>query len=398
MPGRSVLISGGSIAGPAVAWSLLRAGFSPTLLERAPRRRVAGQNIDIRDAGHQVIDAMGLREAVLAARTGEVGTQFLNRSGRAYAEFPLQPGHDGPTAELEILRGDLSDLVLSLTENEIPHRYGDHITAVDQSEDGVEVTLASGGKEHYDLLVVAEGRRSATRGLVFGDLVQWRDLGEYVAYGTIERTPQDDDWWKWMTTTNSRMVAVRPDNHGTIRANLAFFAPPIGLESLPFDAQMHVLRECFADAGWESGRILEGFAQRPEEFYLERFAQVRVPTYTNGSVVLLGDAAWGSGPTGMGTTLALVAAYVLAGELAGRSGNSHLAEAFGGYERVMRPYAEKVQNFPPGVPRLIFPKSRAGLRVLEAAHRVAASAPVRHFAERNFLARSGAMPELPQYP
>ncbi|GAB3248273.1 FAD-dependent monooxygenase [Kineosporia babensis] len=392
-----VLVTGGSIAGPAAAWALHRAGFAPTLLERASRRRTAGQNIDIRDAGHEVIDAMGLREAVLAARTGEVGTRFVDSTGRPYSEYPAQAGHDGPTAELEILRGDLAELLLSLTKDELPHRYGDHITAVEQDEQGVDVTLAGGAQERYDLLVIAEGRRSATREMVFGGQVAWRDLGEYVAYGTIERTPQDDDWWKWMTTTGSRMVSLRPDSHGTIRANLAFMSPAIGLETLPFDAQMHVLRERYADVGWEAGRVLDGFAARPEEFYLERFTQVRLPAYTNGRVVLLGDAAWASGPSGMGTTLALVGAYVLAGELARSCGNSYLAEAFGGYERVMRPYAEKVQAFPPGVPRIIFPKSRAGLRVLESAHRIAATAPMKRLAERLLISNAGALPHLPQY-
>ena len=395
---RTVLVTGGSIAGPAVAWALLRAGFAPTLLERAPSRRTAGQNVDSRDAGHQVIDAMGLREAVRGKRTGELGTQFLDRFGRTYAEFPAEEGRDGPTAELEILRGDLSDLLLSLTENDIPHRYGDHVTAVSTKDDGVEVTLAGGAQERYDLMVIAEGRRSRTRDLVFGSQTTFRDLGEYVAYGTIDRTPEDDAYWRWLTATGSRMVSLRPDAQGTTRANLAFFAPPLGLDSLPFEAQLHVLREHFADVGWETPRILAGFAQRPEEFYLERFAQVRLPTYTHGRVALVGDAAWGSGPSGMGTTLALVGAYVLAGELGRSYGNRHLAEAFGGYERVMRPYAEKVQNFPPGLPRLLFPKSRAGLGVLKAVHQVVASGPVRHAAERAFLSKAAVMPELPKYP
>ncbi|MCE0534558.1 FAD-dependent monooxygenase [Kineosporia rhizophila] len=394
---RTVLVTGGSIAGPAVAWALHRAGFAPTLMERAPQQRTAGQNIDIRDAGHQVIEAMGLREAVLAARTGEVGTRFVDRAGRPYGEHPAETGHDGPTAEMEILRGDLAELLLSLTKDEIPHRYGDHVTAVEQFDDGVEVTLASGGQERYDLLVVAEGRRSATRQIVFGDEVRWRDLGEYIAYGTIDRTPEDDDWWRWMTTTGSRMVSLRPDAYGTIRANLAFLSPPIGLETLPFEAQLHVLRQRYADVGWQSERVLDGFAARPEEFYLERFTQVRLPAYTKGRVVLAGDAAWASGPSGMGTTLALVGAYVLAGELAQGWDNRHLAQAFGGYERVMRPYAEKVQAFPPGVPRIIFPKSEAGLRVLETAHRIAASGPARRLAHRALLSRSSPMPELPVY-
>ncbi|GAA3600724.1 FAD-dependent monooxygenase [Kineosporia mesophila] len=394
----TVLISGGSIAGPALAWALRRAGFAPTLLERAPSMRVAGQNLDIRTTGRAVIEQMGLTEAVLKQNTGERGTRFLDHTGRSYAEFPVEAGRDGSTAEMEILRGDLSRLLLDLTENEIPHRYGDHVTAVEQSPEGVEVTLASGGTERYDLMVIAEGRRSRTRTLVFGDDVVWRDLGEYVAYGTIDRTDDDDDWWHWMTSTNSRMIALRPDNKGTSRANLAFFAPDLGLESIGFEAQMHVLRAHFADAGWKTARILDGFEAYPQEFYLERFARVTMPSWSRGRVVALGDAAWGSGPTGMGTSLALAGAYVLAGELGESYAGSGPAAAFAGYERVMRPWADKVQNFPPGIPRLMFPKSRAGLKVLKAVHRVAASPRVRHLAEQKLVSRPSPLPHLPDYP
>ncbi|MBT0768476.1 FAD-dependent monooxygenase [Kineosporia sp. J2-2] len=394
----SVLVTGGSIAGPAAAWALRRAGFSPVLLERAPAPRTAGQNIDIRDAGRDVIDAMGLREAVRARRTGEVGTRFLDRTGRVYASFPAQEGRDGPTAEIEILRGDLSELLTSLTDGEVPRRYGDHVTAVQQDADGVEVTLAGGGRERYDLMVVAEGRRSRTRRLVFGDATGGRDLGEYIAYGTIDRSAADDDWWRWLTATGSRMVSMRPDNQGTIRANLAFFTRPLGLENLGFEAQMAVLRAAFADVGWETPRVLDGFAARPEEFYFERFEQVRLPSYSRGRVVLLGDAAWASGPSGMGTSLALVGAWVLGAELARSYRSDGPATAFAAYERLMRPYAEKVQNFPPGVPRIMFPRSRPGLRVLEAGHRFAALPPVRNLVERAFLSKSGAMPALPQWP
>ncbi|GAB6902312.1 FAD-dependent monooxygenase [Kineosporia succinea] len=385
---RSVLVTGGSIAGPATAWALKQAGLQPVLLERAPRARTAGQNVDIREDGRTVIDRMGLRDAVLAARTGELGTRFVNHEGRVDARFPVEEGRDGPTAELEILRGDLAELLLGLTRDEIPHRYGDHVTALAQDASGVDVTLASGKQERYDLLVVAEGRRSKTRGLLFGDEVGYRDLGEYVAYGTIDRLPPDDDWWEWLTATGSRMVSVRPDAKGTMRATLAFLAPPLGLDSLGFDAQMHALRARYADVP-QAQRVLDGFAARPEEFYLERFEQVRLPSWTRGRVALVGDAAWASGPSGLGTTLGLVGAYVLGEQLRERP----LPEAFAAYERLMRPYAEKAQDFPPGVPRLFFPRTKTGLRVLSLAHRLSATAPARRLTDRVLLNR--AQPQSP---
>ncbi|MGU3292969.1 FAD-dependent monooxygenase [Williamsia sp. M5A3_1d] len=393
-------MTGGSIGGPAQAWALHRAGFAVTLLERAPRMREAGQNIDIRDSGHAVLRAMGIGDEVKAAGTGEVGIRYHDHRGEPYAELPTLEGEDGPTAELEILRGKLSEILLGLTDGSVEHRYGTYVAALDDDPDtGVSVEFADGTREHFDLVVVAEGRNSTTRDLVFGDEVGTISRGLYIAYGTIARTAADDDWWRWMTALDSRMVGLRPDNTGTVRANLGFVAPDLGLDRLGNAAQMKVLRARFDGVGWETDRILDGFAAAPEEFYMERTDKVVLPTYSRGRVIVVGDAAWAGGPTGMGTTLALVGAYVLAGELdAARtdSGIDH-RRAFDAYERIIRPYAETVQTPPPGGPRTVMPRTGAGLRVLRAAHRLLAIPAVRSRVEHRLLSRAGKDFVLPSY-
>ena len=102
---------------------------------------------------------------------------------------------------------------------------------------------AAGRRERYDLLVIAEGRRSRTRDLAFTSPAGYRDLGQYVAYGTIDRRAGDDDWWHWMTATGARTAGIRPDDLGTLRAHLSFATPPFGFESLPREAQFQVLAE-----------------------------------------------------------------------------------------------------------------------------------------------------------
>lgn len=125
--------------------------------------------------------------------------------------------------------------------------------------------------------------------------------------------------------------------------------------------------------------------------------QVRADRWSSGSVVLLGDAAYCPSPvSGMGTTLAVVGAYVLAGELA-----SHGAQGkgLGEYERIMRPWVRKVQKLPPGVPRIANPVSRSGVAILHAAIRAAGTPIARGVAAR--LGRGGDSPNrfvLPDYP
>lgn len=209
-----VLVTGGSIAGPALAWGLLREGFEPVVLERSPRRRGAGQNIDIRGLGHEIVRRMGIRDAVLGRLTGEAGTRFITDTGRVYAEVARQEGQDGPTAELEILRGQLADILLDRIADDVEIRYGDFVAGADQDATGVDVRFDSGRRERFDLLLVAEGRSSRTRRLLLPELTTYRDKGLNVAFGTIDRRPEDDDWWYFMTTTQGRVVNARPDNSG----------------------------------------------------------------------------------------------------------------------------------------------------------------------------------------
>ncbi|WP_176818879.1 hypothetical protein [Quadrisphaera sp. DSM 44207] len=256
--------------------------------------------------------------------------------------------------------------------------------------------------------MVAEGRRSRTRDLAFGTDAgtgaAYRDRGQYVAYGTIERTDADDRWWRWLTATDGRVVSLRPDDVGSTRAALAFRAPPLGLDRLDAQIQIRVLRERFAGAGWQTQRVLDGFAAQPEEFYLERAEQVSVPRWSCGRVAVLGDTAWG-GPTGMGTTLALLGAHVLAGELAAeqerarRSGSPFdPGRAHRAYEQLLRPHVEEVQRLPPGVPALALPKTRWGLEVLHGVHRLVATRALRGIAERVLPSSASSSLALPQYP
>ncbi|GAA1904131.1 FAD-dependent monooxygenase [Nocardioides lentus] len=394
-----VLVTGASIAGPTLAWGLDRAGFDVTLLERSPERRQAGQNIDVRGLGREVLRRMDLEDVVMANLTGEEGTRFVDGSGRPYAEFPRVEGQDGPTAEVEILRGTLAGLLLDRVPNGVEVRQGDYVTAVAQDAAGVDVTFDSGREERYDLLLVAEGRSSRTRRLLLADHTEYRDRGVTITYGTLDRTDADTDYWDWFTALGGRVASIRPDNVGSVRASLSFESEPMGFESLPVESQLTILRERFRGAGWQTDRILEGFAARPEEFYAQRMEQVVVSPWSTGRVALVGDAAWGSGPTGMGTTLALVGAHVLTGELARdvTTGGDSPAGAFRRYEDLLRRYADSAQGLPPGGARIIHPSTRAGVRGVRAFHRVAAWGPVRGFAQRHLLTSEKHEPALPDY-
>ncbi|MDF2918227.1 MULTISPECIES: FAD-dependent monooxygenase [Microbacterium] len=394
---RRVLISGASIAGPTLAFWMDRAGWDVTVIERAPELRTGGQNIDIRGAGREVARRMGVEEAIRARNTHEVGTRFIGGRGQTVASFPA--GRDdtgGATAELEILRGELSRVLFDLIADRVVFRFGTTIRSLDDRATDSQVGFDDGSDELFDLVVIAEGMRSRTRRLVFPGIDPIVSKNMSTAYLTIPRTPDDTDWWRWYSAVGGRSVTLRPDNLGTIRATLSY--PTRGDERTDTgdDTAGDVragLRERFADAGWEASRVLREMTDT-DELYLDRVGQVHLDTWHRGRVALVGDAAYCASPlSGMGTTLSLVGAYVLAGEL-GRSND--VDTALQRYEDVLRPFVERAQDLPPGTPRLANPRSRAGIAIFHGVLRAAASRAGRRVTAGLFRPPADTF-ELPDY-
>ncbi|MDF2825782.1 MAG: FAD-dependent oxidoreductase, partial [Mycobacterium sp.] len=156
------VISGAGIAGPALAHQLTARGWRTTVIERYPRRRDEGQNVDIRGAAREVVKRMGIDAAVRAANTGEIGTRLTGADGSAAASFPVATagGNDGPTAELEILRGELSRILIEHTEADTDYLFDTQIADLTDHGGHVTAVLQDGSSIDADLAVIAEGLHS----------------------------------------------------------------------------------------------------------------------------------------------------------------------------------------------------------------------------------------------
>jgi len=367
------LVSGAGIAGPALAHQLVARGWQTTIVERFPERRDEGHNIDVRGAAREVVRRMGIDDDIRKANTTEIGMRFVNADGSAAASFPMNSSgrSEGLTAELEILRGELSRILIEHTRDTTEYRFDTQIADLTDHGDRVTAVLDDGTSIDADLLVVAEGLRSRTRDLVMPVAVT--DLGMYIAYLTIPRQESDDRWWNWQQIPGSRAIHLRPDNLGSTRAMLSFLSGVRGLEDLGRDDQIAILRRTFADAGSAAERILAQLDDAP--MYFDAIGQVRAPHWSKGRVALLGDAAFCPSPVGGGgSSLALIGAYVLAGEL---SRTDDPRSALTRYEQFMRPHVNSAQQVRPVVLRRASPQTRAGIRALHAGARVIASPAVR---------------------
>lgn len=356
---KKVLISGASIAGPTLAYWLNRYGFKTTIVERAESLRLGGQNVDIKGAAQRVAQLMGIEDEIRAADTGELGVRFVNENNIVKAELPKGESNLG-TNELEILRGDFVKILYQHTKDNVEYIFGNQIIAIDEFENGVHVTFMNGEIKDFDLVICADGIRSRTRQIIFGDEPIVRPVGLYVSYFTIPKTPSDSRWARWYNATGSRVIVMRPDNEGTTRASFSFLSEPKGYEKLSVAEQKEILKQKFSDAGWEATRILSAI-ESDTDIYFDAISQVIAPRWSKGRCAMTGDAAYCPSPlTGMGVGLSVLGAYILAGEIAK---NTDYQKAFAAYEKVFRPYVTKIQKLPPGVPKLAHPKSKIGIAI-----------------------------------
>jgi 2-polyprenyl-6-methoxyphenol hydroxylase-like FAD-dependent oxidoreductase len=358
-----VLISGASIAGPALAFWLHRFGLTATVVERSPGPRPGGQAVDIRGVAREVVARMGLADEVRAARTLTTGVDYVTRNDRRIGSLSADAlGGDGLLAEIEILRGDLSDVLVEATRDTTEYVYGDRVMALEEDAGGVVAEFESGGRRRFDVVVGADGLHSGVRAVAFGAGHGTREhLGHYLAFLTVPNHRSLD----------RRMVAyAEPGRSAAIRsvhdnteamAFLSFRSEPLDVHHRDSAAHRRILRERLAGMAWEVPWLLERLDEAPD-LYFDACTQLTLDAWSRGRVVLLGDAGYCPSPlSGQGTSVALVAAYVLAAELASRPGDH--AGAFAAYERKLRSYVAANQKVGRDNARMTNPTNRFALGV-----------------------------------
>ncbi|KUJ67145.1 FAD-dependent oxidoreductase [Streptomyces albus subsp. albus] len=350
LTGLRVLISGASIGGPTLAYWLDRYGCAVTVVERAPALRPGGQAIDVRGAALEVAERMGVLERIRRHGTALRGMSVVDDDGRELFRTTERTVSGGAldSPDVEILRDDLADILYAAGGRRIEYLFGDSIGTLVQSEDEVRVLFRGGTSRAFDLVVGADGVHSDTRRLVFGpERDHLRHLGGYLGVWTMPNRLGLDRWQVVHRTAGRRLwgamvMSVRDNTQIRVHTGITTDEPPERFLPRDTEERKRLLVREYAGAGWEMPRLIHGIWDAPD-FHFDSLSQIHLDSWSRGRVVLLGDAAYcGSPASGQGTTMAMVGAYVLAGELAAAAGE-HLA-GLAAYERKLRPFTTANQQ------------------------------------------------------
>jgi 2-polyprenyl-6-methoxyphenol hydroxylase-like FAD-dependent oxidoreductase len=356
----TVLISGAGIAGPTLAFWLQAAGFQPTLVERAADLRTGGYVIDFWGLGYDIAERMGLITEINRAGYHVQEMRIVDDQGRRVTGFGtgVFTGLTGGRY-VTLRRSDLSRLLFEKIRGNTEVIFDNEIVGVDQQSDGVRVRLKHGGERRFDLVIGTDGLHSAVRGMAFGPQQNFeKHLGYVVAaFEVAGYRPRDEDIYL-MYGEPGRMLG-RFTLHDDKTLFLFVFAAGSDLLPGTLDLQKAMLREVYGDGKWECPQILQRL-DGTDELYFDRVSQIRMANWSRGRVALAGDAAFCvSLVAGQGSALAMISAYVLAGELASAGGRHE--EALGNYEARLRNYISAKQQGAQRFASVFAPRTAAGL-------------------------------------
>jgi 2-polyprenyl-6-methoxyphenol hydroxylase-like FAD-dependent oxidoreductase len=364
---RTVLVSGAGVAGPTLAYWMARAGFRPTVVERADGQRSSGSPVDVRGPALPVVEQMGLVDDLRAAATHATGIRFVDPAGRLSRRILMPTSRSAAgTPKIEIPRGDLARILCAAARDDAEFIYNDTITALEQDQGGVDVCFERSPARRFDLVVGADGVHSTTRRLAFGaDRHFVRPVGIYVATTPLGEPPEQPHD-VLLHNTPGRLVAMHPVR-GEVGVAFIFRCPVVrDFDYRDLAQHRRILAEAYAgEHGWRVPQLLTR-ALRVDDLYFDAVSTVTLPSWSAGRVVLVGDAAASVSLFGDGSSLAIAGARTLAATLA----DGEPVTAFRRYEAEHRRRTDARGRGAGLVAALLVPKTRAGILARNAAARL----------------------------
>ncbi|MCW7943848.1 FAD-dependent oxidoreductase [Streptomyces hygroscopicus] len=389
----NVLVSGASVAGPAIALNLARYGARVTVVEKAPALREGGFAVDFRGHVHRtVLTTMGIWDDIHAHQTHMGRQTVVSADGTPRVDLPSEM----MSGDVEIFRGDLSRIMYEHTKDRVEYVFGDSIASLTDTPDGVDVTFERGAPRRFDLVVAADGLHSHTRRLAFGDESRYlRFFDHYVAgFAVPNHLGLSRTGHLYSEPGRAVLIGNYDGDRDRAGALLVFRSEQLTYDRRDIAAQKRILAERFAGMGWEAPTVLKAL-EDADDLYFDAIAQIHVDRLSQGRVVLLGDAGYGATMGGMGTGVAVVGSYVLAGELALADGDHRTALA--AYEARIGDFAKGCQKTSGNAGPFFAPVSARRIRSRDRMYRMLGSRLLSGFFKR-LTEKAATDIELPEYP
>lgn len=380
---KRVIVVGAGIAGLAAALRMDEVGWDVVVVERAPARRSSGYLVNLHGPGYDAAERLGLLSALAPKDIGFFTSILVHADGREKFATPASVAEAAVgTRALSLFRGDVESVLYEAVADLADIRFGTTVRAVTQNGSEVDVALSDGSSIQAELLIGADGVHSGIRELVFGSETDYLvDLGHVVGAFPLDKVPEHVPEGAGTTFLGpGRMAAVM--NMGRVRSS-AFFtyrcpdsAAERNLGPTP------AFTRAFGDLGGGVPDALRQLADDdPADIYFDSVGQIVMDRWSQGRVVLLGDAAWCVTVfAGYGAALALDGADRLGAAIAEHNGD--IPTALDAWEAGLRPEVRKRQALArKGISRFV-PPSRAHVLAGELMLRAIQLPGIRHLVQR----------------
>lgn len=372
---KKVLISGASIAGPTAALVLARHGIDTTVVEKAGALRGGGYPIDIRAVALEVVRRLGILERLREFDIQMQNVTFVNSKGKEVGPFDITTLTGSvPGVDIELPRGELSAALYEATRNIVSYRFNDSIKAIQQNDSGVDVRFESGHRDHYDIVIGADGLHSNVRSLVFGPEHQFERYIGFCFAGFSFPNPSKMAHVSHIYNSPGRFASVYAVRENAPLIGMLTFRYPESPFKTAIDPakQRDLAAKMFEGAGWIIPELVDHM-RKANDLFFDSVSQIRMPNWSSGRVVLTGDAAHATSfLSGQGSSVALVSAYILGNEIAAHATHT---DAFEAYQRIVRGFAEINQDLVDDGWQTMMPPTEEAIEARNAAVAAAQATP-----------------------